>query len=144
MPKQEMCICLKTGAMIHRQMCKCRYIWICKYENFLAISLSMIYANTQTCFLKQELWLKRSGTRGALMSNVTQRPFRFLIVQQKTVLQIKDFAIGNAIYVKLLFQFTGYSWAGKQSHTELRLWGQQNSGLPQIWLVHVNCSFFEC
>ena len=55
------------------------------------------------------------------MSNVTQRPFRFLIVQQKTVLQIKDFAIGNAIYVKLLFQFTGYSWAGKQSHTELRI-----------------------
>ena len=78
------------------------------------------------------------------MSNVTQRPFRFLIVQQKTVLQIKDFAIGNAIYVKLLFQFTGYSWAGKQSHTELRIWGPQNSGLPQIWLVHVNCSFFEC
>ena len=78
------------------------------------------------------------------MSNVTQRPFRFLIVQQKTVLQIKDFAIGNAIYVKLLFQFTGYSWAGKQIHTELRIWGQQNSGLPQIWLVHVNCSFFEC
>ena len=37
------------------------------------------------------------------MSNVTQRPFRFLIVQQKTVLQIKDFAIGNAICVKLLF-----------------------------------------
>ena len=74
-------------------------------------------------FLCRNSGWKRSGTRGALMSNVTQRPFRFLIVQQKTVLQIKDFAIGNAIYVKLLFQFTGYSWDGKQSHTELRIYG---------------------
>ena len=46
--------------------------------------------------------------------------------------KIKALLNGNAIYVKLLSQFTGYSSAGKQSNPGRRPCGQQNSGLPQI------------
>ena len=57
--------------------------------------------------------------------------------------KIKALLNGNAIYVKLLSQFTGYSSAGKQSKPGRRPCGQQTSGRPQFWLVHVNCSFLN-
>ena len=57
--------------------------------------------------------------------------------------KIKALLNGNAIYVKLLSQFIGYSSAGKQSKPGRRPCGQQDSGRPQFWLVHVNCSFLN-
>ena len=46
--------------------------------------------------------------------------------------KIKALLNGNAIYVKLLSQFTGYSSAGKQSKPGRRPCGQQDSGRPQF------------
>ena len=46
--------------------------------------------------------------------------------------KIKALLNGNAIYVKLLSQFTGYSSAGKQSKPGRRPCGEQDSGRPQF------------
>ena len=46
--------------------------------------------------------------------------------------KIKALLNGNAIYVKLLCQFTGYSSAGKQSKPGRRPCGKQDSGRPQF------------
>lgn len=46
--------------------------------------------------------------------------------------KIKALLNGNAIIVKLLSQFTGYSSAGKQSKPGRRPCGEQDSGRPQF------------
>ena len=109
-------------------------------------SLPMIGANTQTCFLCRNSYGVCSGTRRGIQDQDGSQAIQVpnCTTGNCSSHKIKALLNGNAIIVKLLSQFTGYSSAGKQSKPGRRPCGQQNSGLPQIWLVHINCSFFEC
>ena len=130
---------------MHSQICKYRYICKCIYENFMAIWLPRLYANIQTCFLYRTSCGVRSGTRRDIHDQGGAQAIQVpnCTTGNCSSHKIKALLNGNAIYVKLLSQFTGYSSAGKQSKPGRRPCGQQDSGRPQFWLVHVNCSFLN-
>ena len=130
---------------MHSQICKYRYICKCIYENFMAIWLPRLYANIQTCFLYRNSCGVRSGTRRDIHDQGGAQAIQVpnCTTGNCSSHKIKALLDGNAIIVKLLSQFTGYSSAGKQSKPGRRPCGEQDSGRPQFWLVHVNCSFLN-